>query len=113
MYGGLSERSPRSRFSCLFIGFYFRLGVGFGLRLSLNCRANFYGNIGRNRTRMRLFLRNAETGQKVNNGFRFDLQLAGQFVNSDLIDICHALLGTRFFLVFGTFFSVGSRGLSR
>jgi len=39
---------------------------------------------------MRLLFRYAETGQKVNDCFRLDLEFAGQLVNSDLIDISHA-----------------------
>jgi hypothetical protein len=39
-----------------------------------------------------------KSGQKVNNGFRFDLQFARQFVDSDLIRVAHvlrSLLGPR------------------
>jgi len=39
---------------------------------------------------VRLLFRYAETGQKVNDRFRLDLEFAGQLVNSDLIDISHA-----------------------
>jgi hypothetical protein len=44
----------------------------------------------------------AETRKQVNNCLGLDLKLAGQFVDSDLIDICHALLRIRFFLLFRT-----------
>ena len=51
---------------------------------------------------MRLFFCYAETGQKVNDRFRFDLEFAGQLVNPDLIDISHALLGICLFLLLRT-----------
>jgi hypothetical protein len=38
-----------------------------------------------------LFLRDAEAGQKVNDGFGLDFELAGQLVDSDLIGVGHAL----------------------
>ena len=51
---------------------------------------------------MRFLFRYAETGQKVNNRFRLDLQFAGQLVNPDLIDVSHALLGVCLFLLLRT-----------
>lgn len=43
---------------------------------------------------MRLLLGDPVTGQKINDGLRFDLKFAGQFVNSDLIYVAHALQST-------------------
>ena len=40
---------------------------------------------------MRFFLRDAEAGQKVNNGLGLDFELAGQLVDSYLIGVGHAL----------------------
>jgi hypothetical protein len=51
---------------------------------------------------VRLLFCYAETGQKVNDCFRFDLQFAGQLVNPDLIDVSHALLGVCLFLLLHT-----------
>jgi hypothetical protein len=61
-----------------------------GLRLSLNGAANFLRNIHGNGTGVRLFFRDTEAGQKVNNSLRFDFELAGQLVDSNLISVGHA-----------------------
>jgi hypothetical protein len=84
-------RSLRCRFLCflLRLGRRFRLGLRF--RNALNLLAHFLGDVHRNRTRVRLLFRDAEPGQKVNDRFGLDLQLAGQFVDSDLIRVAHAL----------------------
>ncbi|HLZ92279.1 MAG TPA: hypothetical protein VKQ28_11225 [Candidatus Acidoferrum sp.] len=39
---------------------------------------------------MRLLFRYAIAGQQVDDGFRLDLQLARQLVNSDLVYVGHA-----------------------
>jgi hypothetical protein len=52
--------------------------------------AHFLSDVGRNRARVRLLFRDAIPGQQINNGFRLDLEFAGQLVNSDLIDVGHA-----------------------
>jgi hypothetical protein len=59
--------------------------------LALNRAAHLFGDVHRDRARVRLFLRDAEAGQKVNNGLGLDFELAGQLVNSDLIGVGHAL----------------------
>jgi len=46
--------------------------------------ANLFGNLDRNGARMRLFFREANLGQHVNDGLGLDLQLAGQLVDADL-----------------------------
>jgi len=63
---------------------------GVGLRLSLNAAADLLRNIHRDRTGVRLFLGDTEAGQKVDNGLRFDFELTGQLVNSNLISVGHA-----------------------
>ena len=42
---------------------------------------------------MRFLFRYAESGQKINDGFGLDLQLAGQLVDSDLIRVAHSSFG--------------------
>jgi hypothetical protein len=74
----------------LFFGGCRGLGGRIGLRLSLNGAANLFSNIDRDRTGMGLFLRDAEAGQKVDDGLCFDFELAGQLVNSNLISVGHA-----------------------
>jgi len=98
----LAQRCPCGGIFGFLIGPCLRFRVRFGLSLSLDCGANFYRNVSGDRTGVRLFFSYAETGQKVNDCFRFDLEFAGQLVNSDLIDISHALLGVRLFLLLHT-----------
>src|SRR5579885_395581 len=38
---------------------------------------------------MRLLFRDPVLRQQVNDGFRLDLEFAGQFVDSDLVYVCH------------------------
>jgi hypothetical protein len=89
-------RRPHSRNlrRCLFC-FFFCLGRRFRLRFrfrnALNLLAHFLRNVHRNRTRVRFLFRDAEAGQKINNRLGLDLQLAGQFVDSDLVCVAHAL----------------------
>jgi len=61
------------------------------LGLALNRAANLLRDVDRDRARVGLFLRDAEAGQKVNDGFGLDFELAGQLVDSDLIGVGHAL----------------------
>jgi hypothetical protein len=96
--GDESSRSgrPLASYSCGgFPGLLFvrgcRLRGGVGLRLSLNGAANFLRNVHGDGTGMSLFLRDSEAGEKVDNGLRFDFELAGQLVNSNLIGVGHAL----------------------
>jgi len=78
-----------------FLGFFLRFGssfcLGFRFRDPLNFLSYFFRNVGRNRTGVRLFFRDSETGQKINDRFGLDLQFAGQFVDSNLIRVAHAL----------------------
>jgi hypothetical protein len=74
----------------LLLGCNSGLSSGVGLRLSVNGAANFLRNVHRDRTGVSLLLRDAEAGEKVNNGLRFDFEFAGQLVNSNLIGVGHA-----------------------
>jgi hypothetical protein len=58
---------------------------------SLNLFAHLFRDIRGDRARVRLLLRDAIPGQQVNDGFGLDFEFAGQFVNSDLIYVGHAL----------------------
>jgi hypothetical protein len=73
--------------------FLFRLRGGFraGFRVgeSLKVPAYFFRYVYRNRTGVRFLFRDAVSRQKVNDRFGFDLQLAGQLVNADLICVAH------------------------
>jgi hypothetical protein len=75
--------------------FFLRFGSRFRLRFlfggSLDFFAHLLRDIGRNRARVRLLFRDAIAGQQVNNGFGLDLEFSGQFVDSDLIYVGHAL----------------------
>jgi hypothetical protein len=51
---------------------------------------NFFGHIGRNRTRVRFLFSYAKTSQEVNNGFRLDLEFARELIDADLIYVAHA-----------------------
>jgi hypothetical protein len=51
---------------------------------------NFFRDIGRNGTGVRFLFRNAKTGQKVNDGFRLDLEFARELIDADLIYVAHA-----------------------
>jgi hypothetical protein len=51
---------------------------------------NFFGYIGRNRTRVRFLFGYAKTSQKVNDGFRLDLEFARELIDADLICVAHA-----------------------
>jgi hypothetical protein len=85
---------PRS-FRGRVLHFLFRLGsrlrVRFLLSGSLNLFAHLLRDVRGYRARVRFLLRDAVPRQQVNDGFRLDLQFAGQFVNSDLIYVGHAL----------------------
>jgi hypothetical protein len=87
-------RTHPRRFGRGFLGFFFRFGFGFRLSLSFGLAqqvfANFFRDVFGNGTRVGLLLGYSIPGQKVNNGFRLDLQFACQLVDSDLISFAHA-----------------------
>lgn len=59
-------------------------GLCFDFRSAVQCMADFLCNLNGNRTGVCLFLGYAKPGQQVNNRLRFDLQLSGQFIDSNL-----------------------------
>jgi hypothetical protein len=81
-----SQRCLRGRFFRRPFGFR----RGFGVRYTLQVILNFFGHIGRNRTRVRFLFGYAKTGQKVNDGFRLDLEFACELIDADLICVAHA-----------------------
>jgi hypothetical protein len=63
------------------------LGLGFGDRAKMfahSYRGGYFNGTG-----VRFFLGYASLGQIVNNRFCLDLELASQFINTNLIRICH------------------------
>jgi hypothetical protein len=68
-------------------GFLFRRGFCFGERVKMF--THLYRGFYVDRAGMRFFLGNAGFGQIVNDGLCLDLELASQFVDSDLIRIGH------------------------
>lgn len=61
--------------------------------------ADFLCGFQRNRARVSFLLGDTKAGQKVNDCFCLDLQLAGQLVDSDLRRVTHARLRTFLFLL--------------
>jgi hypothetical protein len=85
------RRGPtRSRFRRGFLGGAFGFGGAFGVRYTLQVLLNFFGYIGGNRAGVRFLFGNAESGQKVNDGFRLDLEFARELIDADLICVAHA-----------------------
>lgn len=84
-----------SCFGGSFAGLLFRerrsFSGGIGFCLPMDGATHLFGDIIRDRAGVSLFLRDAEAGQKVNNRFGLDFEFAGQFVDSDLIGVAHAL----------------------
>ena len=74
-----------------------RCRLGFGSALQLT--ANLVGDIDRDRTGVGLLFGHTKTGQEVDDGLRFDLELTGQFVNTDLSWVTHASLRILLFLL--------------
>ncbi len=71
------------------LGSRFYLGSFFGR--SQNLLAHLFGDIRGDRARVRFLFRDPIPDQQVNNGFGLDLEFAGQFIDSDLIYVGHAL----------------------
>jgi hypothetical protein len=87
--GGLHASCAR----CCFLRYLFRdfpllsldLGFGDGAKMFAHSyRGGYFNGTG-----MRFFLGYASLGQIVNNRFCLDLKLASQFINTNLIRICH------------------------
>jgi hypothetical protein len=73
------------------------LGFLFGERAKVF--AHFYRGFYFDRTGVRFFLGNAGLGQIIDDGLGLDLELASQFVDSDLIRIGHCPPGRLLFSV--------------
>jgi hypothetical protein len=85
------RRGPaRSRFRRGFFRGAFGFGGGFGVRYTLQVLLNFFRDIGGNGAGVRFLFGNAESGQKVNDGFRLDLEFARELIDTDLICVAHA-----------------------
>ena len=69
-----------------------RLGGGFLFRFLAKVLAHQFGVLDVNRAGMRLFLRDADLRQEIDQDFGLDLQFPGQFIDADLIGIAHSPL---------------------
>jgi len=98
--GGSRWCRRRRQFRCR-LGRFFRGGNCSCLRFcsALQLAANLLRNFQGDGTGVGLLFRNAKSGQKINDGFCLDLQLAGQFVDSDLRCVSHASLRILLFLL--------------
>ncbi len=83
-----ASRSGGCVFRC-FIRYCFLFGRCFLFGECAKVIAHFYRGFYLNRAGMRLLLGNAGFGQIVNDGLCLDLELASQFVDSDLVRIGH------------------------
>jgi hypothetical protein len=109
-------RGFRRRFLRFFVRFGSRFRLCFFFGGALNLFAHFFRDVRGDRARVRLLFRDAIPRQQVNDGFRLDLEFAGQFVNSDLIYVGHALrseLRLRLFRLRLLAFTAGGRGFFR
>jgi hypothetical protein len=88
--GRRRRRPPRSGLRCRFFRDAFGFRGGLGIRDTLQMVLNFFRDIGGNRAGVGLLFGNAESGQKVNNGFRLDLEFARELIDADLICVAHA-----------------------
>ena len=75
----------------IFFRFGSRFRLRFGLGGSLKVLAHFFSDVHRDRARVRLFFSDAVPSQQIDDGLGLDLEFAGQFVDSDLICVAHAL----------------------
>ncbi len=82
-------RPAASRLSRRFFSLRFGLGAGFcsffRVGRALQFLANFYRDIFRDRTRVRLLFRDAVARQKIDDRFGLNFQLAGQFIYTNLV----------------------------
>jgi hypothetical protein len=88
--GSWSRRPAQGCFCRRFLGRAFGFSRGFGIRHALQVMLDLFRHIGGNRTGMRFLFGNAKTGQKVNDGFRLDLEFARELIDADLICVAHA-----------------------
>lgn len=81
----VSSRRCSRRLSCRWLRSFLRGSLDNRyLHTALQQVANLLGNIDGDRTGVRLLFRYSKVRQKVNDRFRLDLQLPGQFVDADL-----------------------------
>jgi hypothetical protein len=111
--GWLQPSGAGSSFLGLPLGDGSGLRGGIGVSLSMNRAADFFSDVHRDGAGVSFLLRDAEAGQKVDDGLCFDFELAGQLVNSNLIGVGHALrsghllLRSLFVVFFWNFFGFG------
>jgi hypothetical protein len=97
--GGLhASRSGGCVFRCL-IRYCFLFGCYFRFGQRAKVLAHLYRGFYLDRAGVRLLLGNAGFGQIVNDGLCLDLELASQFVDSDLVRIGHCPPGRLLFSV--------------
>jgi len=84
------RRPARGRFRRGFFRSAFGFRGAFGVRDALQVVLNFFRDIGGDGTGVRFLLGNAEASQKVNDGFRLDLEFARELIDADLICVAHA-----------------------
>lgn len=82
-----------------FLGLTIRLRGLLGVRLTLEMSANFFGDIYGNGAGMGFLFGYAKPSQQIDNGFRFNLEFAGEFVDTYLGCVTHATLGIFLFLL--------------
>jgi len=91
---GSHARRFRCGIFCFLRGVRGGVSRRFRIRLALQVLADLLGNIRGNRTRVRLFFRDAVARQQVDDRFGLDLELASQFVDAYLIYVVHLILKT-------------------
>jgi len=119
--GGRGRRSGRSGSRRLECGFR-RLHVGsgrgrrgLGFSSALQLATDFVGHVNGDGTGVGLLFGYTKAGQEVDDGLGLDLELAGQFVNTDLRWVTHASLRILLFLLRRGIFirCVSGRGVFR
>ena len=91
---------PQGRFGRRFLCGFLCGGSRFGVGNTLQVMPDFFRNIDGDRAGMRFLFGYAKSRKKVNDGFGFDLEFAGELVDADLGCVTHASLGTFLFLLF-------------
>ena len=119
---GGSRRWGRSRglhsgcpSGCILRGLFrgrFLFGLNFRLRKPAEMLADLFRSGNLNGTRMRFLLGYSGLGQKINDRLGLDLELASQFINSNLIRIGHSPPGLFLAVLMGRSFRgvTGLRG---
>jgi len=81
---------PRSGLGSRFFRGAFSFRGGLGVSDTFQMVLNFFRDIGGNGAGVGLLFGNTKSGQKVNNGFRLDLEFARELIDADLICVAHA-----------------------